>query len=63
MKTPELKACPFCGGNAVIYFHIEQGEKLYAACCGSMNCDMSVNTPYSVNIDDVAAIWNRRVNE
>lgn len=64
MEHNELKPCPFCGGEAIIFVVVE-GEKSVVACtsCGFLR--------YSFNngdTDENAALrltiaWNRRVND
>ena len=64
MKTPELKPCPFCGGEAVFHEFIGfKKEVHYTVCCENEECDMSVTTPCSESRIAVAAIWNRRATD
>lgn len=48
----ELKPCPFCGGNAVLYV----GEDSFVKC---HSCD--AESFHGESSDEVVAAWNRRV--
>jgi hypothetical protein len=68
MTTPELKSCPFCGGEARIQ---EGGDKFYVVCLGE-NCFCAVGERYDRDampdhmFDDAEAAitaWNTRPKE
>ena len=60
----ELKPCPFCGGEAGIYFHSVLNEKyiseIDAVCVFCKHCD-AMTKPFS-NKEVAIEAWNRRVD-
>ncbi len=65
---PELKPCPFCGGEA--YFRNPQKEKGGAMCSVSVECKECGAMPYAILVyeflsdtekkEAAAKAWNRR---
>ena len=62
----ELKPCPFCGGDAVLFERTaRKGFEAYIACNGSCLATMDSIT-YDTQGEAVEAVtekWNRRVGE
>ena len=56
----ELKCCPFCGGEAEIYYHPREDEGLYAVYIFCKHCDAS-SRPF-LNEKIAIEAWNRRVD-
>lgn len=57
----ELKACPFCGGQAELT-KFDNGEcDMYTVQCKNPECQ--AETTASNKAEDVISIWNRRNNE
>ena len=54
----ELKACPFCGGQAVACEADVEGETLYLVSCE----ECGVSTPCSDDPVEMTALWNKRVS-
>lgn len=58
MKTPDLKPCPFCGGNAEVFI---DATKYYGCFVSCLKC--GARTPNN-HIEAIAvSIWNRRVTD
>ena len=71
LTMPELKPCPFCGGEAKLvettecWGHGEFHKVKYVACklCGSKGhtvCDMDIYDGYADSLDDAIKHWNVR---
>ena len=62
MQKVELKSCPFCGGEAVIY--VNDGVMVICKECGAMTkclCDETTQgRPTGSAIGSVVDAWNRR---
>lgn len=59
MRPPMLKACPCCGGAAVVEKRLNLGRWDFTACCGT--CGLSTGDyPWPENAADA---WNRRAAE
>lgn len=56
----EIKRCPFCGGEAVLYTCISGGKRKYYLLCSK--CRTEQGKAYSTK-QYAIKIWNRRVNE
>lgn len=60
MKTPELKPCPFCGGEGKIidlgFFNLPSS---YGVCC--LNCSCATYQFFDTE-GEAAEAWNRRVS-
>lgn len=54
----ELRPCPFCGDEAVI-FSVEEG--VYCVSCTSDSCIANVATQTFSSEEEAIAAWNRRV--
>lgn len=73
MKTPELKPCPFCGGEASIVLDDQTGG--WYVCCQECYSQTDTKMPSrSVSkwlslaateraIETAVSIWNRRAND
>ena len=63
MKTPDLKPCPFCGGEATLMYSLN-GKESYVKCYG---CEVSTTMYKGIDQEnsEKAAVmaWNRRVND
>lgn len=57
-KLAELKKCPFCGGEAILYKYFDFVNKHRVECT---NCDM--HTPVYITKEKAVEVWNRRVEE
>ena len=55
----ELKPCPFCGNDEVVYEQYEHtvGLRWRVVCCG---CMAMVDPGYTQQRHQVAEMWNRR---
>ncbi|MBR6029195.1 MAG: Lar family restriction alleviation protein [Clostridia bacterium] len=67
MKTPELKPCPFCGGEATVFvvgvpkgIHPDDVTVMYEVDCENKNCEVSVCTMLYETKEKAAEVWNRR---
>lgn len=63
MDKPELKPCPFCGGNAEISNLdgvVENGHRLRFAACSSEDCRASL---WCEDEEDAIKRWNHRAGE
>ena len=58
MSMPELKPCPFCGGEAVIKPVFDLS--VYFVHC--KNCQCTLGCFYRAKCDAISE-WNRRVND
>lgn len=58
VKIPELKKCPFCGGEAAILHY--QGEGGYLPHC--TECDGMIEKWFDTP-EEAFESWNRRVND
>ena len=59
---PDLKPCPFCGTNAVL-FEVYTGNKpMYQVACGNDGCRIAPMTAYLSKRAVAVRDWNRRVN-
>lgn len=57
----DLKPCPFCGGEAVLY--VDNGVRVYCRRCGAQSKTRCDNMSYSKPTNATAAVieaWNRR---
>ena len=61
MKTPDLKPCPFCGGEARILPYIEHEETWYRVRCTKCPADVGRHW-FSLKLEAINA-WNRRVTD
>ena len=57
----ELKPCPFCGGEAMVFYNIgSSGNKVYSVQCSQCG----VIPIYRLNTEEAAiAAWNRRYGD
>ena len=53
--TMELKACPFCGGEA----EVEAEDGIYSVVC----VDCEARGPLAYRADNACVLWNRRVRD
>ena len=58
MTAPELKPCPFCGGEADIW-RAHEGRTAWIACMGK--CVVLISKEY-LSDDEAIAAWNRRAD-
>ncbi len=58
MTAPELKPCPFCGGDAEIW-RAHEGRTAWVACMG--RCAVLVSKEYTTDAEAIAA-WNTRAD-
>lgn len=56
-KEPELKPCPFCGGNAGF---INNGERTWSIGCYTSNCYMWGSRGWYASKEEAVKAWNRR---
>ena len=56
MNDDQLKACPFCGGEAKLYD--DYGR--YRVACNGVICRMDCATNESYSKDEIIAAWNTR---
>jgi Lar family restriction alleviation protein len=58
MSAPELKPCPFCGGEAVYYIDhtTECCDSVYCQTCGAAVSDFDLEGPQGSCVE----LWNRR---
>lgn len=66
MKTPELKPCPFCGGEAVLEsFTVRKGYEAVIHCNGSCLANMPTITFETEEEANKRAVdtWNRRAKD
>ncbi len=62
MKTPDLKPCPFCGGE--VYFTTMYVGNDVENCIACEGCDMIFTIDWlSPDEETLAAMWNRRAND
>jgi hypothetical protein len=54
--TPELKPCPFCGGEATLY---REGRKFFTGCLGN-DCAIQPVTANYTSEAAVYSVWNTR---
>ena len=63
-KVTELKACPFCGGDATLCSVVSmQHEIVYVVKCDDPNCVMSAGVTLRQTISQAEEAWNRRVGD
>lgn len=65
MAEPELKPCPFCGGEAE-YAHLKKRFSLaFGIWCPSyIRCKVCrATSSVNVTMEDARMSWNRRVND
>lgn len=57
----ELKPCPFCGCNEIVYgkYQSAAGERWMVCCCG---CMASIDPGYAQEQYQVQEKWNRRAD-
>lgn len=58
---PELKHCPFCGGEVKFIKVSHLGGPHYYVSCRNENCNLRPTTRTLLSKENVAAQWNRRV--
>lgn len=60
---PDLKPCPFCGGEAELREELVAGNTRFYVSCENDDCRVIVETRNSVSATKAGAIeaWNRRV--
>ena len=64
MKTPDLKPCPFCGGEVFIGIWEEPwNQKKYHITCFNEHCYIRPGTDYHRDKEVVIEEWNRRVTD
>lgn len=56
----ELAPCPFCGGEALIRYHSDQGS--LSVNCLNVHCKMIVGTYVFFSEEEAITIWNTRAN-
>ena len=63
MKIPELKPCPFCGGEATMRItkHIPRGLE-YTPQCSDPSCAGRLTKKW-LEKDVAVYAWNRRMND
>ena len=70
MKTPDLKPCPFCGGEPLLWMK----DNEWSVCCNECSAEAKKHRPANVYpwaayeaIQDAVRkaieAWNRRVND
>lgn len=59
---PELKPCPFCGGQAFFDKMYVVNEDEYCIACSQCDCVFTISW-LSPDKDDLAEAWNRRAND
>jgi Lar family restriction alleviation protein len=59
MSDPKLLPCPFCGGNAGLYFQLDDLDDWVVMCdvCGVRSCPEGIRYDRELAITD----WNTRV--
>lgn len=58
-STPELKPCPFCGGEVIIANNYEYDTTTYMALCKDCRASSCIcDTP-----EEAAEEWNRRIKD
>lgn len=57
----ELKPCPFCGGEAVMWEHKHLQYNEYRVCC--IKCHINQAGMYYFVREDAVNDWNRRVSD
>ena len=59
----ELKPCPFCGSDFLV-FHVDRTHKSIIKCeCGasvSIDCTRCSDPPVGMLVDSLTEMWNRR---
>jgi hypothetical protein len=58
--APELRPCPFCGGEAEADFPCAEGFSIH---CPNPNCAVISETEPELSESEAAALWNRRSGE
>lgn len=58
MKHLKLKSCPFCGSSATLW------RSLFGCIveCDNENCGCSYGNNMSLDNDEVAELWNKRID-
>ena len=58
----ELKPCPFCGSNEIVFMLYEHaaGLRWRVFCCG---CTATIDPGYAQEMHTVADLWNKRIKE
>lgn len=60
--TPELKPCPFCGGDATtLVGKYDHGGTFYEAGCDSVGC-WCLPSAKTLSMEHAVAEWNRRAD-
>lgn len=57
--SKEIKACPFCGGEAKI-IHADDVTLPYRIRCKNINCDVRPSTTWFKHKEDAITKWNTR---
>lgn len=66
MTFPELKPCPFCGGEVKYLKNTYEGEDYFGIICRTYGCVMEIGINWGCLTDDIeslADMWNRRVKK
>lgn len=59
-SADELKPCPFCGCNEIVYGKYRTtGERWLVSCCG---CLATIDPGYAQQQYQVQSMWNRRAD-
>ena len=70
MKTPDLKPCPFCGGEAKLKQDIRyprpacKPKEAFEVVCQNWDCIIGfVDEHYKLTAKEAVEAWNRRVTD